>query len=179
MIGVSKVISTAWDSVSRLTVKVLFRGKLIDGKGDVRTPIEASPFGIDSNPTEGKIAIYAASPVKGKYYVIGYLNTNRLSETGEVRLFSTDDDGDLETYLWLKKTGIIEIAGSQNHMTRYEALETAFNQLKQDFNTLVSVYNAHTHIITSPGNPSGPAVAQGVASVADITPAKINEVKTT
>lgn len=178
MIGVSKVISTSLDAAKRLVVKILYQGKLTNGQGDVRTPIEASPFGVDSNPTEGKIAIYAQSPQKGKYYIIGYLNTDRKALVGETRLFSTSASGDLEMYLWLRNNGFMEIGGDQNHMTRYEGLETAFNQLKANFNTFVSVYNAHTHIVTSPGNPTGPAVAQGATSSADISNAKITEIKT-
>jgi hypothetical protein len=54
-------------------------------------------------------------------------------------------------------------------MTRFEELETGFNQLKSDFNSFL------THVHGGPGTPPAPPV---LPSTASISGAKINEVKT-
>lgn len=185
MIGVGKVISTSHDASGRLVVKILYQGKLIEGKGDVRTPIESSAFGIDSNPTDGKVPIYAASPVKGKYYVIGYLNTNRLAETGEVRLFSTDADGELQAYVWLRNNGqFLELNGDDNFAVKFNELKEEFNKLKADYNSLVSVFNAHVHVVANavplvPGPvTAAPSATQGTPNTSNIDLAKNDKIKT-
>jgi hypothetical protein len=133
MIGVVKVISTSFDEAKRLIVKVLFRGKIIDGKGDIRTPIEASPFGIDSNPTEKKVAIYAQSSVKGQYYIIGYLNTDRIAKVGETRIFSTNESGELQAYVLATNAGnILELNGNDNWAVKFNELKT--EAIKRGFN---------------------------------------------
>jgi len=154
MIGVSKVISTSLDAAKRLVVKILFQGKLTNGQGDVRTPIEASAFGVDSNPTEGKIAIYAQSPQKGKYYIIGYLNTDRKALTGETRLFSTNDSGSLQAYVWLRNNGqFLELNGDDNFAVKYNETKDELNKLKATLDDLVTKWNAFTSVY-APGSPS-------------------------
>jgi hypothetical protein len=69
---------------------------------------------------------------------------------------------------WLA-TGILELNGNADFAVRYNALETAFNQLQADF-------DAHTHLY-SPGPGTPTQTAATVASTADITPAKVDEVK--
>jgi len=107
-----------------------------------------------------------------------------LAESGETRFFSTDDNGTLKNYIWLKKTGNIEIGGSSDNMVRYSKLEQAFNQLKSDFNNLVIAYNTHIHPVPNavplaPGPVvTTPTVSSGSPSTANILPAKINEIKT-
>lgn len=180
MIGTVKVISTSFDKFKRLVVKVLFRGKIINGIGDIRTPIEASSFGIDSNPTAKKVAIYAESGVIGKYYIIGYLNTNRLADVGETRIFATDKDGVLKGYTWLKNNGTLELMGNTNWAVKFNELKTAFDELQSKFNTHVSTYNTHTHPyinVLVPANTSASA-AVSTPSIADIDNAKNTKIKT-
>jgi hypothetical protein len=189
MIGVAKVISTSFDEFKRLIVKVLYRGKITDGRGDVRTPIEASPFGIDSNPTEKKVAIYI-QPTQGQYYTIGYLNTNRLAETGETRFFSTDNEGALKAYVWLKKDGILELNGKDNFAVKFNQLKTEFNKLKSDFNDLVDVVNSnstligtHTHpyynvAVPATTSPWGTSGQMGAPNTSNIDTAKNIKIKT-
>lgn len=191
MIGVAKVISTSLDRAKRSVVKILFQGKLTNGQGDVRTPIEASAFGVDSNPTEGKIAIYAQSPQKGKYYIIGYLNTDRKALVGETRLFSTDDAGALQAYLWLRNNGqFLELNGNDNFAVKFNELKTEFNELKGKHNDLVSKYNAlavlmgtHVHpyinvAIPATTSASGTPGQAATPSAANIDNAKNTKIKT-
>lgn len=191
MIGVSKVISSSFDSAKRLVVKILYQGIISKGVGDIRTPIEASPFGIDSNPTEGKIAIYAQSTVRGKYYVLGYLNTKRIAEVGETRLFSTDENGELQAYLHLRNAGnILELNGNDNYAVLFNELKTEFNKLKDDYNNLVTKVNAnasllgtHTHpylniAVPATTSPSGVPGQTGSANTSNIDNAKNTKIKT-
>ncbi len=67
---------------------------------------------------------------------------------------------------------------------RFNELETAFNELKDDFNTFVNnVHNSsvvpHTHPgVTAGGSSTGAAtIVTGTQSTADITPAKVEEIE--
>lgn len=141
------------------------------GYSDVKNTIQASSFGIDSNPINGLKAIYAETSDKGNPVVIGYLLPNQLAAKGEIRLFSTDADGALKIFLWLKADGTIQLGGSSDNLVRYSKLETAFNDLQDKWNAFAATY--------TPGSPSTlgtPPTAQ--QSTASITEAKITELKT-
>jgi len=169
-----KVLSTSIDDFSRRVVKFLRLGK-----SDVQTALEAAPYGVDSNPVADMVAVYAPTGEKGKTVIVGYINKLQLSAPGETRLYSTDANGELQTFLWLKADGTMELAGNTDNMVRYSELETAFNQLKSDFNTFVTTYNSHVHTgVTTGGGSSGTTPATGTSSSADITPAKIEQIKT-
>lgn len=166
------IISTVVESGLRI-VKFFHLGK------NVKTSVQAAPWGVDAHPVKDAIAVYAETGVKGKAVIIGYLNVNALAAVGEHRLFSTDADGAVQFYIHLKNDGTAEIGGNADNMVRYSELETAFNELKQDFNTHVQNYNTHVH----PGVTAGPgstAVTPAVStpSQADISGAKIDEIKT-
>lgn len=195
MVTLVKIIATKLEDAYRhIKVQVM-------GKNDIQTPAEALPYGIDSNPVKDLVAVYAASSVKGEPVILGYLQKNRLAEVGALRLYATDDAGAEQNYIYLRADGTIEFGGSADNMVRYSELETAFNKLKDDhdaladkhntlmadFNALVTNYNAHQHTSTAPGSPTTPGVplamgvvstATGPHSTADITPAKIDEIKT-
>jgi len=169
-----KVLNTELDSLSRRVVKFLRLGK-----SDVQTSLEAAPYGIDSNPVKDMVAVYAPTGEKGKTVIMGYINKQQLAAKGETRLYSTNADGELQLYTWLKADGTMEIGGSTKNMVRYQELETAFNQLKSDFNALVTTFNSHVHTgVTTGSGSSGSTATPGTASTADITPAKINQIKT-
>ncbi len=85
---------------------------------------------------------------------------------GGEKLYSISS-GSIQAFINIKNDGIIEINGNSDFAVRFNALQTAFDQLKSDF-------NAHTHAsVTSLGTPTVP-IPQ---STADITPAKVDEVK--
>lgn len=174
------VTGRQFNSLLQLVVKAW------NGRSSTFTAEEISPYGIDSNPIDGMVAVYARTEADGDEVFIGYINKNRLADIGEVRLFSTDSSGTLKAYVWLKNNGTLELLGNTDNAVRYSKLELAFNQLKSDFNALVTAYNSHVHVIvnavplaTPPGVVTSTAtVTTGTPSSADITPAKINEIKT-
>jgi hypothetical protein len=195
MVTIVKTIATKIEDAYRhIKVQVM-------GKNDIQTPAEVAPYGIDSNPVKDLAAVYAPSTVSGEPVLIGYLLKNRLADVGELRMYATDDAGAEQNYMWLRADGTIEIGGDDDNMVRYSELETAFNRLKADlddlvekhntlltnFNTLGTNYLAHQHTVTAPTLPTTPGIpaavfapstASGSPSTADITPAKIDEIKT-
>lgn len=91
--------------------------------------------------------------------------------------FLIDKDGNIElensagSFLKLTDATIAELMGNADFAVRYSELETAFNQLKTDFDN-------HTHSV--PGVTSGSFTATATAptnSSADISGAKIDEIK--
>jgi hypothetical protein len=151
------------------------------GKKDFQTSFQATPPGIDSHPVKDMIAIYSPTDERGETVVIGYINKNQLAAIGETRIFSTNDVGELQTFIWLKNDGTIRIGGDAKNMVRFQELESGFNQLKTDLNNLISAFNAHMHPTAGTGPPSPPSPGSGipaVASNASIEDAKIDEIKT-
>lgn len=172
----ARVISTELNDLGRRLIKVLRFGK-----SDVQTPLQALPHGIDSNPVKDWLAVYSDTTEKGKPVIIGYINPDQLAEDGGTRLYSTDSDGSVQFAIYLRADGTCEVGGDSDNMVRYSELETAFNQLRDDLDALVSDYNSHTHIV--PQAPSGTTTSQtpiptGSPSTADISGAKIDEIKT-
>ena len=152
------------------------------GKSDVQECRQVAPYGSDSNPVKDMVAIYAPTGEDGKNVILGYVNKDQIADVGENRQFSTDENGDLSFYLHLKNDGTAEFGGNTRTMVRYQELESAFNQLKSDFNTLVTAYNSHTHPYVglapaAPGNTT-PTTSSGSTSSADISGAEITEIKT-
>lgn len=168
-----KTISTRVIDAVRL---IKFLGK---GTSDVREREQVLPYGFDSNPIKGIVALYAETTVKGKSVIVGYLNKNQLADIGENRIFSTDENGNQKFYIWLKNNGTCEIGGNAKHMVRFEELETGFNQLKTDFNNLVTTFNSHVHAGVTPGSGStAVSPTPATTTTADISGSKINEIKT-
>jgi len=151
------------------------------GDKDVQTANEIAPFGIDSNPLKDMVAVYGETSNNGDTVIVGYINKNRLAAVGETRIYSTDESGAEKIYIHLKNDGTMEIGGATDWMVRYSALETAFNDLKGTVNDLVDTFNNHTHTYI-PGTlspiPSAATLTTATPSSADISPAKIDEIKT-
>ncbi len=161
MIWLTTTLSTAVDSMNRLIQKVRRLGKY-----DIQTAPIAAPYGIDCNPIEGMVAIFAETSMKGDQVIIGYVNKNAIAEVGGLRLFSTDSAGSEQFYVYLRASNNLELGGDARHLARFEELETAFNELK-------SAYNSHTHLSTATGTPTSTTSA---ASSADISACKIDNI---
>lgn len=178
MLRIVKTIS------SKLSSGVRFVKFLKFGKSDVQEKRQAAPFGDDSDPVAGMSAIYAKTTKDGEEVIIGYINKNQISGPGEKRIFSTDSDNNPVFALYLRNNGTAEFGGDSDNMVRFSPLETDFNQLKSDFNSFVTAYNSHTHITTATVGASpvpgiiSPTLSTATPSSADISGAKIDEIKT-
>lgn len=172
--NIMKVISTEIVEQGRRWIK-----GLRTGTKDVRTASQATPFGIDSAPLKDMRAIFARTEERGRSVIVGYLLDNMLAQDGETRLFSLNSDGELQTYLWLKKDGTILLGGDAKNLARFQELKEGFDQLKADLNDLISKYNTHVHSgVTTGGGISGATTTTDTASTASIDDAKIDEIKT-
>jgi hypothetical protein len=88
-------------------------------------------------------------------------------EIGERKLYS-QDGGLIKAFINLLVGGDIELNGNANTAVAFAALETAFNQLKSDFNT-----HTHTGVTTGPGVSGTPSTP----SAADMSGAEVDTVK--
>lgn len=177
MITVVKMISNSYDSLGRLISKFQRMGK-----ADIQEVITVGPFGIDSRAIKDMVAIHAQTGVSGESVVIGFINKDCIAAIGENRIFSTDENGVSSTYIHLKNDQTMEIGGNTDFMVRYSELENAFDELKNDHNDLVTAFNSHMHATAATGPPSIPtpipSSIPATPSTADITGAKIEEIKT-
>ena len=88
---------------------------------------EVAPFGVDSNPIKGMTAIYAETSNNSETVVIGYINENQLANSGEIRLYSVDENKALKSFIWLKNDNTIEFNGNAYSMVRFEPLKQGIN----------------------------------------------------
>jgi hypothetical protein len=170
----TRVISATLDKIFRRVVKVKGYGN------DTKTGLEAAPYGTDSNPIAGMVAVYSPTAIKGKQVIIGYINKNQLAAAGEHRTYSTDSDGELKFYIWQKADGTCEIGGNTDFMVRFSKLKEAFDELQDDVTTLKQAFSSWV-VVPSDGGAALKAASAtwaGTAFTKSIDPAKIAEVKT-
>lgn len=163
--NLTKVISTQFDDLKRRLVKVLRIGK-----SDVRTPFEALPYGLDSNPIKDMVCVYSPTGENGKDVIVGYLNKNQLAGVGEFRTYSTDENGEVKFYTWLKNDGTMELGGTDDNLVRYQKLSDATTSYQNKISTEL---NKISIALASLGGSYTPGDV-----TFDISQAKINEIKT-
>ena len=88
---------------------------------------EVAPFGVDANPIKGMTAIYAETSNNSETVVIGYINENQLANSGELRLYSVDENKTLKSFIWLKNDGTIDFNGNSYSSVRFEPLKQGIN----------------------------------------------------
>lgn len=125
MISISKTKSSFKEGAYRILKVFQFGAKTAD---------ECAPFGFDGNPPEEMDAIFAETSTGGEPVVIGYIQTQRLAEIGESRLYSLKPDGTLSTYIWLRKNEIIELGGNDENLVKFSKLEQKMLKLQTDIN---------------------------------------------
>jgi hypothetical protein len=123
------VNSTSFDNLKRRLVKFIGFSK-----NDVQDHPESMPYGLDSNPIQKMVAIYAHLGNGGRTVVIGYINQNQLADVGEMRIYSTDSNGSLKTYVWCKNNGDLYLTGTADNAVRYSKLDQALQDQKDKIN---------------------------------------------
>lgn len=170
----TSIISTSFDKLKRRLVKIRRFGN-----DDVQEPFQANNFGVDSNPIKGMVAVYSSTSENGKNVIIGYLNKDQLADVGETRMFSTDSNGNLKTFVWLKNDGTMQLGGDSNFAVKFNELKTAFNALKQSHNDLLTEYKTHTHAgVTSGASSTAPTVSTQTPNASNIDNAKNSDILT-
>lgn len=181
MLKVVKIYNTSFDALRRLIPKFL-----VMGKSDVRTAVEAGPYGTDSNPVKDMIALYGQSETTGKQYIIGYLNKNRLAAGGEHRIFATDANGAFKFNVWLRADGTILIGDSDdptsytNFVVKYNELKTEYDKTKLYLTTLKTATLAVATALDAlvPGTSTAFNTAMAGQVVGDISSSKNPKIKT-
>jgi hypothetical protein len=130
MINLVKIISNSVVSGKRILKFLKY------GLSDVRTAPESAPWGIDCNAPKDAIAVYVKTEHNGDDVIIGYINRNQLAEIGGLRLYSENG------YMYLRQNGNLELLGNSNFAVKYNELETAFNEVKNDLNTLKNLFSS-------------------------------------
>ena len=143
----------------------------------IKSSRQVLPPGIDAVPIEGDQGIILIlDESMGKTVAIG-VYPDPQAESGEVRIFSRDDDGNLQAYSLHKKDGVLELNGNADFAVAFDDLKSGFDTLKSDFNTFITtIYNLHTHISAGPGNPTATPLPTGSSSVASIDASKVDTV---
>lgn len=165
MATLTKVISSTLDSLGRRIIKVLR-----SGKDDAQTATEALPYGFDSNPIAGMRAVFTTTANKKQKAIVGYFNVNQLSETGESRMYSTDDNGELKIFIRCKKDGTILLGGDVDNAVKYTPLNSGLQDLVTQLQEELLKIQAG---ITAGGGTYTP----GTLSL-DVSGSKIDEIKT-
>lgn len=135
---------------------------------DIQTVEYVSLPGQDENPINGSRVFILEV---GDGYLIGFAINDGVAPamaTGEKRLYSQSDAGDIQAFIKLLKTGIIEINGDADFAVRFQKLQDKLTLLEAQL-------LAHVH----PGVTSGGA-STGVSATVfdiDISTAKVDEVK--
>ena len=157
------------------------QAKVYGNYGNMR-PIQASPFGFDSNPLPSTVGVYSNTTVNGMGVMVGYLGVSNVADKGESRMYATDTSGGVVGYVYLKNNGELHLLGDSNWAVKYTELATQFNELQSKFNSLVTLVNTHIH--TGGTIPAGSLMVTGTTttfatpSTADITQSKNTRIKT-
>jgi len=141
------------------------------GLSDVSTPEQALPFGIDSKPIKNKRAVVLNTARKGKNVTVGYLIQSELTESGETRIYSTDNDGIEKFYVQLFKDGTCEIGGDADNMVRYAPLNNSLQAQKNAINIELAKISASIGLLDG--------TYTVVPITVDISTSKIDEILTT
>lgn len=142
---IGSVISSTVNKIRKVVITTL-------GGTLTREPIEVSPFGHDSCPVPGMIAVYSDTTGSQVPVLIGYLNISALAQPGENRQFSTDKTGNLVTYTWLHSTagaGQIEIGGTADNAVGYNTLNSLLQHQAININTQLTAIAAAINSIVA------------------------------
>jgi hypothetical protein len=175
MMNLVKVYSTSVNSAKQRLVKILRFGR-----SDVQTPLLVAPFGQDSNPIKGMVAVYGKTTADGSTILIGFINKNSLAGVGEYRTFSTDADGQEKFYTWLKSDGTMEIGGDTNFAVKYNELKAEYDKTKNYITTLKSATGAVAIALDAliPGTSAAFNAAMASQVVGDFSQTKNAKIKT-
>lgn len=144
---------------------------------DVHTVEYMSPPGEDSNPPDGaKVLIIDV----GRAYKIAIAADDNVSPSmaeGEKKLYSISD-GAIASFINFLASGIVEINGNNDFAIRFNEMQSAFDEMKDDLNQLVNDYTNHKHGgVQSGGGVTAVPDIPGTESTADMAAAKVDEVK--
>lgn len=119
------------------------------------------PSGFASNPHDGIEGVVVDT---GEFNIIPGTHNYKLNivlEKGEGQIYSYDEDGNILSSAKCDKDGKFVVNGGARSAA-------AFAELKAGFDTLVSDFNAHTHLYSPGPSPAAPTAAPAAPSTAEI-----------
>lgn len=131
-------ITTCALASGKRTIQALVFGKIPYGAA------EYAPWGIDGCPVKGTNALYSETSNTDARVIWAYENGDQLAQPGELRIYATDAEGNEVGRIWLHTDGSIEIGGTgasgsnDNHLTQYEALNTAITNYLTALNEAIT-----------------------------------------
>lgn len=152
-------------------------------RSDVLKKIQYTPFGFDSVPTKDTPLVFEESGIRGKGGVLGYAKVVDELNEGDSAMYATDAEGNIVGKLIMLNDGTFKIGGDTDNMVRFTKLEEGFNDLRSDLNSLIGKWNTFctSYVPGSPATVGLPATlspSKLLESTAEISGAKINEIKT-
>lgn len=158
------------------------------GRNAIREIIHAKEPGTDTNPQPGtKMLILKTLDPKEDIVAMAVDNRNTREDLqpGEKSFYSYDEEGN-PLFVVTIRGDKMEIgtapdgAPPSNFAVRFNEMEVAFNQLKDDHNKQATAFNGHVHLCAAPGTPSAtptpvPNSIPVPPSTADMSDAKSEE----
>lgn len=139
----------------------------LSNESDVQT-VQYMPMSGDDSPPQNGDTVVVLDIGSAFLVAVGVQGSVVPSmQSGEKKLFSRDGAGDIAAFVNFLTGGNLELNGNTYSAVRFAELQTAFNQLKSDFDLHV-----HGGVQTGAGSTAAP-----VPSTADITPAESVTVK--
>ena len=126
----------------------------ISGPDDVQTVELMTHAGDEASPVDGAQVILVQI---GPAWVVALAADDLIPpgiNVGERRVYSQDGGARKATIYW-RADGQLELNGTGDHAVRFAALETAFNQLKSDFNSHAGHFPGEIIPTTSTADISG------------------------
>ena len=165
-IGILKTI------LSKRIGKVLFEGKSKPG-------VIYIPYGMFANvQTEIPSGVLLDQGNEESLLFLPFDIENRESlNTNEIGFGIPSEDNRIY-FRQEKITFKIDDTEGGDFAVRFNELKVAFDELKQDHNDLVTLFNSHPHtgVTTGPGS-SGPPASPGTPSTADMSDSKIDKIE--
>lgn len=143
---------------------------IVAGNSDVRETDDCGIPGVDASPIKGMKAIYAQTQVEGEEVIIGYIIDQQQVASGEIKIYSQDDNGTQKFFAHFKKDGTCNFGGDQDNLVRYTGMDASVQKI-------VQFINQQLPLIAAGIATGGGSYTPGTLSV-DTSSAKIEEIKT-
>jgi hypothetical protein len=144
---------------------------------DLQSVAQITRAGVDSSPhDETRVVVIDIEPSYRVAVSEEDLSTPSV-DRGEQELYSYSSAGARLATIKLDSASAVIINGGGDYAIAYSRLKTAFDQLKSDFNNLVTQYNSHTHVAPAGGGATAPPVPLGAPSAADMSSSKVDKIE--
>lgn len=132
----------------------------LSSEKDIQSLENAHQTGCQTRPPKESQVFYGWFDEAWKFIIGVFDRVPKVVLNEGERISYSSDSSTIKAFIKYLKTGILHLNGDTDFAVRFNELETAFNELK-------SQYNAHTHGGSTTDKPS----------VADISTAKVDTVK--